>query len=174
MATKAQQQAARQNIKKAAAKWQSMSSREHARAQPEGRARARPGTKGSGSYYHVMVRPKSGFSSFRTQDVGRPGHSQRVAGRRPSGSWATVKWLISKNDAHVEGSRLVADTRDAMKVLDRLGSTPIHERGDRFVAKDRPNIPEKDKPTSAQRRAQRQNIRKAQAARRARRRQGSP
>jgi hypothetical protein len=38
--------------------------------------------------------------------------------------------------------------------------------GDRFQAKPRPNVPEEEKPTPAQRRAQRQNIKKAQAARR--------
>ena len=35
-----------------------MSPTEHARAQPEGRARAKPGTKGEGKYYRIVVRPK--------------------------------------------------------------------------------------------------------------------
>lgn len=166
MATEKQRAAARRNIKKAQAVWQSMSHREHARSQPEGRGRNKPGTQGSGDYYHVAVRAKSDFVTFRTQDVGEPGHIQRVAGKRGSGSWDTVKWLISKRDAHMEDGELVADTPEAKKLLDRLASGPEHKRGDTFEAKLRPNVPERKKPTPAQRRAQRANIRKAQAARR--------
>ncbi|HSB89144.1 MAG TPA: hypothetical protein VLD63_03845 [Anaerolineales bacterium] len=168
MATTRQVAAARRNIRKASARWKSMSRRARARAQPQGRSRRRPGSTGTGKYYRVAVRPKSGFSSFRTQDVGRPGHIQRVAGRRPSGSWATVTWLIGKEDAHLERGRLVADTPAARKLLRQLGSAPIRIGGDRFKAQDRPNVPERRKPTAAQRRARSRNIKKAQAARRRR------
>jgi hypothetical protein len=40
------------------------------------------------------------------------------------------------------------------------------KQGDVFEANPRPNIPEREKPTPAQRRARRTNIKKAQAARR--------
>ena len=132
------------------------------------RARKSPGTGGSGAYYHVEVRPRSEFKSFRTQDVGRKGHIQRVAGRRSSGSWDTAKWLISKDDAHISNGRLVPDTPAARELLDTLGSRPVHKTGDRFAAKDRPNVPERKKPTAAQKRARARNIRKAQASRRSR------
>src|SRR5262245_34653835 len=112
MATQKQREAARRNIRKAQAAWKSMSSRQHARAQPEGRGREKPGSTGRGGYYHVAVRPKGDFVTFRTQDVGEPGHVQRVAGKRSSGSWDTQKWLISKEDAHVAGGKLVADTQE--------------------------------------------------------------
>jgi hypothetical protein len=134
--------------------------------QSNGRARKKPGSGGSGSYYHVEVREGDDFETFRTQDVGDEGHLQRVAGKRGSGSWATVKWLISKEDAHVEDGKLVPDTKDAKDLIKKLGSKPVHVRGDRFKAKDRPNVAEKAKPTPAQTRARRQNIKKAQAARR--------
>jgi hypothetical protein len=62
----------------------------------------------------------------------------------------------------------VPDTVEAKKVLASLGSAPIHVRGDRFRAKPRRNIPEGEKPTPAMRRAQMQNIKKAQASRRRR------
>lgn len=166
MATNNQQTAARRNIRKAQAVWRSMSHRQHAQAQPEGRKRKKPGTQGGGAYYHVVVRRKGDFVSFRTQDVGEPGHLQRVAGRRSSGSWDTVKWLISKADAHLEGGKLAGDTEAARKALAALGSKPVHVTGDVFEAKPRPNVPEQDKPTLAQRRARLTNIRKAQAARR--------
>lgn len=164
MATTRQRTAARKNIRKAQARWRGMTSRQHSLAQPEGRSRQRPGA-GGGSYYRVEVRPKSEFVSFRTQDVGRKGHIQRVAGRRSTGSWATVTWLIGKEDAHVQGGRLVPDTADARKLLASLGSRPVHTQGDRFKAQDRPNVPERSKPTAAQRRARSANIKKAQAAR---------
>lgn len=166
MATEKQRQAAKRNIKKAQARWKSMSSQEHARAQPEGRGRKKPGTTGEGNYYHVEVRPKDEFTTFRTQDVGDEGHLQRVAGKRSSGSWATVKWLIGKEDAHVEDGKLVGDTRDAKDLLKKLGSEPVRKNGDRFEAKPRRNVPEREKPTAAQTRARRQNIKKAQTARR--------
>ena len=138
------------------------------KAQSTGRTRKQPGTTGKGNYYHIDVRPKGEFTTFRTQDVGDPGHLQRVAGRRSSGSWSTAAWLISKEDAHVEGGRLVGDTKEARDLLKELGSTPTHLTGDRFEAKDRHNVPERAKPTAAQTRARRQNIEKAQSTRRKR------
>jgi len=77
-----------------------------------------------------------------------------------------AEWLISKEDAHVEDDRLIPDSADAREVLQTLGSTPTHIDGDRFKARPRPNVPEDEKPTPAQRRAQKRNIKKAQAAQR--------
>lgn len=165
MATEKQRQAARENIKKAQEKWQSMSRRQRTLAQPEGKGRAEPGTTGKGNYYRIIVRPKEQFTSFRTQDVGDPGGLQRVTGRRSSGSWATQAWLVSKDYAHVEGDTLVADSKEARDLIGSLGSQPVHKKGDIFTAKDRKNVPEKSKPTPAQKRAQQENIKKAQAAR---------
>ncbi len=168
MATTKQRQAARRNIKKAQEAWRGMSSRQRAKAQPEGRKREKPGATGQGEYFHVEVRPKSEFATFRTQDVGKKGGIQRVAGRRGSGSWDDQKWLIGKDQAHIEKDKLVPDTEDARKVLERLGSEPRHIEGDRFKAKPRPNVPEEEKPTAAQRRARQENIKKGQAAGRSR------
>jgi hypothetical protein len=100
-----------------------------------------------------------------TQDVGDPGGLQRVAGQRASGSWATQAWLVNKKFAHISGDKLIADDADAKKLFKQLGSEPELKKGDVFVAKDRPNVPEKDKPTLAQRRARAANIKKAQAVR---------
>ena len=165
MPTTRQQSAAKQNIKKAQQKWQGMTPRQHSLAQPEGRKRAKPGTKGEGNYYRIVVRQKEEFTTFRYHDVGEKGHIQRLAGKRSSGSWDTQSWLISKEDAHLEGDTLVPDTLDARKLLDTLGSKPKHVTGDVFEAKDRPNVPERAKPTPAQQRARLENIKKAQQAR---------
>lgn len=157
---------AKKNIKKAQKKWQDMSPQEHSLAQPEGRERAKPGTKGGGDYFRIVVRSKDEFVTFRNQDIGEPGHIQRLAGKRSSGSWDTQAWLISKEDAHIEGNRLIPDTDDTREVIEKLGSEPKHIKADIFEAKDRPNVPESEKPTPAQQRARMENIEKAQQARR--------
>jgi len=166
MASTKQRAAARRNVKKAQAAWKEMSPRQHSRAQPEGRARKKPGTTGEGEYFRINVRPKGEFVTFRTQDVGGPGHIQRLAGKRESGSWSTQTWLVSKEDAHREGDRLVPDSTEARDLFAKLGSAPRHVKGDVFHAKDRPNVPEREKPTPAQKRARSANIKKSQAARR--------
>lgn len=156
--------AARKNIKKARRVWQRMSKRQRALAQPEGQRRAKIGTKGEGNYYRVEVRPKEEFTTFRYHDVGKPGKIQRLAGKRSSGSWDDQAWLIEKKMAHVEGNILVADDPDAKKILDMIGPAK-HLKGDLFKGHPRPNVPEKEKPTLAQKRARMENIRKAQAVR---------
>jgi hypothetical protein len=166
MTTQKQKKAAKKNIKKAQKKWQSMTHRQRAIAQPEGRKRAKPGSKGEGKFYRITVRDKNQFSSFRTDDVGEKGGIERVAGHRKSGSWDTQAWLISKSMAKKVGDTLESKNEDVKKVLDQLGSKPKHVKGDIFEAKPRPNIPEEDKPTKAQRKAREENIKKAQKARR--------
>ena len=131
--------------------------------------RAKPGARGTGGFFHIQVRPRTEFVSFRNQDVGGRGGIERVAGQRTNGSWDTQKWLVGKTQAHLDGDRLVADSVAAEKVLAQLGSTPRHLGGDRFIAKPRRDIPEGEKPTPAMRRAQLTNIKKAQAAVRKRR-----
>lgn len=97
--------------------------------------RRKPGARGSGRFFHVEVRPAADFLGFRVQDVGAKAGIERVAGRRAGGGWATQKWLIGKDQAHVEGGRLVADTPNARKLLRSLGSAPRHVTGDRFKAR---------------------------------------
>ena len=114
---------------------QRQTTKKSSRSTSQGSGRQKPGSGGQGKYYHVEVRQGDDFETFRTQDVGDPGHIQRVAGKRPSGSWATVKWLISKDDAHVEGGKLVPDTKDAKDLIRKLRSRPVKIRGDRFEAR---------------------------------------
>lgn len=165
MATTQERQAAQRDTTRTQARGRRLPSKQRAQSQMEGEERRRPGATGRGKYYHVEVRPKEKFDTFRTQDVGKKGGIQRVAGRRGGGVWADQKWLISKHMAHIENETLVPDNEDARQVLDRLGSRPHHLHGDRFEAKPRPDVPERAKPTVRQRRAHRQNIQKAQAAR---------
>jgi hypothetical protein len=77
---------------------------------------------------------------------------------------AWVEWPISKSDAHVEGGKLIPDTPQASETLAQLGSEPVQVEGV-FRAEPRLDVPEREKPTPAQRRARSANIKKAQAAR---------
>lgn len=162
MATTKQRVAARKNIKKAQAAWRGMTKRQHSLAQPQGRARKKPGA-GGGKFYRIEVRPKGDFISFRTQDVGKQGGLERIAGRRSSGSWDTVTWLVEKGKAHVSmNGQLIIDDLKAKTALKQIRRPIMHQKGDVFTALPRKNVPESAKPTLAQR----QNIKKAQQARR--------
>jgi len=72
--------------------------------------------------------------------------------------------LISKEDAHIDDDSLIADSSNTQKILDTIGPVK-HIKGDVFQGHPRKNIPEREKPTLAQRRAQLKNIRKAQEVR---------
>ncbi len=132
--------------------------------------RKKPGTGGRGKYYRIVVRPKGQFATFRVHDVGRKGHIQRLAGKRKGGGWDTQAWLIAKTDAGLSRGILVGKTAAARSVISKLGAKPRKVSGNVFRAKPRKDIPERKKPTPAMRRAQGGNIKKAQAARRKKRR----
>lgn len=165
MATNKQKTAAKKNIKKAQAKWKSMTHRQHALAQPQGRARQKVGTTGKGKFFHIEIRPKGEFKTFRIQDVGRKGGLERLAGKRSSGSWDTVAWLVSKDDAKIRNRELIIKDTHATTVLKNLRGPILRVKGDIFRAHPRANVPEKLKPTPAMRKAQRTNIKKAQTSR---------
>lgn len=166
MVTKKQKNAAKKNIKKAQSVWKKMSHRQRTLAQPQGRMRKKPGTTGKGKFFRIEVRPKKEFKTFRIQDVGKKGGLERLAGTRSSGSWDTVAWLVSKNDAKVKNGKLVIKDARAKSVLKSLQGSIVRVKGDIFRAHPRANVPERLKPTPAMQRAQKANIRKAQAARR--------
>jgi hypothetical protein len=164
MITAKQKEAAKKDIKKDNAARQAVSPREHPMALPAGRPRAKPGTKGEGDYYRIIIRPKEEFVIFRYHDVGKPGGIQRLAGKRSSGSWADQAWLISKEYAHVANGKLVPDTSDAREILQVIGPAK-HVRGDVFQGHPRKNVPERKKPAPAQLQAQMENIREARKVR---------
>lgn len=166
MVTQSPRTAAKKNILRAQAAWKRMSRRQRALAQPQGRGRNKPGTTGKGAFYRIEIRPAAGFTSFRTQDVGKKGGIERIAGRRPSGSWATAVWLISKKNAHMTPSgRLVIDTaKERASLKKAIRGRISHVKGDIFSAHPARDIPEREKPTRKMRLAQMRNIKKAQAA----------
>ena len=146
-----------------------MTKRQRTLAQPQGRGRKKPGVGGAGKFFRIEVRPKGQFTSFRTQDVGKKGGLERIAGRRSSGSWATATWLIAKKHAHMVGKKLVIDdAKERASLAKALRGAITHVKGDVFRAYPAKNVPEKAKPTRAMKRARKSNIKKAQAARRRR------
>lgn len=130
--------------------------------------RKQPGTTGKGKFYRIEVRPKHDFVKFRIQDVGRKGGLERLAGQRKSGSWGTVSWLISKDDAEVVKGELVIRDKKAKSALKQIRGPIVHVKGDVFRAHPAKNIPERAKPTRAMKVARAKNIKKAQAARKKR------
>lgn len=166
MTTKKQSLAAKKNIKKAQAVWNGMTKRQHSLAQPEGRMRQKPGVTGKGEFYRIEVRPKGEFKTFRVQDVGGKGGLERLAGKRSSGSWGTVSWLVSKKDAKVIDKKLIITSTKAKSVLKSLRGPIVWVKGDIFKSHPVKNVPEAKKPTPAMRKAQMSNIKKAQAVRR--------
>lgn len=140
--------------------------RENKKSLTRKQTRRKPGSTGRGEYYHIEVLPKADFVSFQTQEVGRRGHIQRVAGQRSSGYWSTVKWLIDKDDAHVQDNKLVPDTKAAKDVIEQLGSEPVHMLGDLFKARPRPQMHEAVHPASTLTRSRRETVKKTQSTRR--------
>ena len=133
------------------------------KSKPQGR-RAKPGSQGGGNFYHIEIRPRTDFQSFRTQDVGRKGGIERVAGRRKDGSWDTQKWLVAKALAHIERRRLVPDNEHARKVLAELGSKPVQIEGDRFKASSLRKGTESKKTAPAQHRIRKRGNSRAQTS----------
>ena len=99
--------------------------------------RQAPGSTGKGEFYRIVVRPKGGFTTFRVQDVGKKGGLERLAGKRKSGSWDTVSWLVEKKDAYVKNGHLIITDKKARSVLRNVSGHIYHVKGDIFRAKAR-------------------------------------
>lgn len=102
--------------------------------------RAKPGTKGTGKFYRIVVHPKDLFVKFRNQDVGKPGGLERVAGQRQDGRWDTQAWLISKDDAHVKNDTLEPDSDEAKELLEKLDGELENEKADIFRLQNHGNM----------------------------------
>jgi len=86
------------------------------------------------AFYEIQVRPKRGFVRFKTYS-GSPGHLERLVGKRSTGTWDTVAWLVAKEDAHITGGQLVIDEQKARSVLQKLVGPIVHQEGDTCIAR---------------------------------------
>jgi len=160
MATEKQLAAAKENVKKA----QEARRRRRANGTKPKQTQSEPRSTGQGQFYRIEVRPSDQFVTFRNQDIGDKGGIERLAGKRPGGSWDTATWLVSKNCAHIENEQLVADKPDVKALFDRLGAPPVHVEGDIFKAGDRLNVYESETPAATEENSHSANIKKAQGA----------
>jgi hypothetical protein len=108
--------------------------------------RAKPGARGTGRFFHIQVRPRTEFVTFRNQDVGARGGIERVAGRRANGTWDTQKWLVGKTQAHLDGKQLAPDTAAA------TASSRAHAATSRKARSRRRPCAARNWPTSRRRR----------------------
>ena len=166
MVTQKQKKSSGRNIILTLKNWMSMSHKQKTLAQPLSKGRKKQGAIGAGKFYRIVVRPKSEFTLFRNQDIGKKGHIERLAGKRSSGSWGTQTWLISKTDALVKNKILVGTTGDARRLISQLSTKPRQIKGDIFEAKPRKSVSKRLKPNPIMKRVERKNIRKTQATRR--------
>ena len=70
------------------------------------------------TYLRIRVRSPTAFKkdSFKTDDIGRPGHSKRVAGiLKKTGKWATQTWLINRKDLKKRDPKAWRLLRDIMR-----------------------------------------------------------
>ena len=139
-----------------------------AKAKPRAKQTARRRTKTAArrrGFFHIEVQPREAFMEFKTQEIGRDGAIERVAGKRAGGSWSTQEWLIAKDQAHVERGLLIGDTVNARRVLTMLGSEPRHIKADRFTIHGHTGMPADVSPTLAPRRAGLTNVQAPQKGR---------
>ena len=76
------------------------------------------GVRKTTRYVRYRLRQPSSFKSgsFRTHDIGRKGHSKRIAGKlKRSGKWATQAILIAKKDYN-KGARVKVKSGRALIV----------------------------------------------------------
>ena len=94
-------------------------------------------TENQSGFYYIEIRAKAPYKTFRVFAVGDKSGIERVAGQRADGSWETVKWLVSKELAHVENGKLVAESPEAIELFDKFYSAPEQIEGNLFKAKDK-------------------------------------
>jgi hypothetical protein len=87
-------------------------------------------------FYRLEIRPTKDFETFRTQDVGKKGGLERLAGKKADGTWQTVAWLIEKSMAHkTKDDKLIIDDSKAKSVLRQVGGPIKYFKDDVFKAK---------------------------------------
>ena len=140
--------AARRNIKKSQVMWQSMTPRQHSRANPR--------TRADETRRHRRRRVLSHHRAAEGAVRDLPHSRCRRTETHSASGRQMCKWVVGHADvageqgrhAHREGRRLVPDTKDAKNLFAKLSTSPKHVKGDIFEAKDRLNVPEREKPTA--------------------------
>lgn len=104
------------------------------RATPQGAGSGAGSTARNAGFFQVQLRERTQFSQFRTEKLDAQGRIQRIAGQRAgSSAWTDQELQISKECAHIENHRLIADTDEARRYLGHVGPVE-HVGGDIFRA----------------------------------------
>ena len=95
----------------------------------------------------------------------KSGSRRKSPGEGGQGAYYHIE-VRSGDDFATFRTQDVGDTQEAKDLLRKLRTKPVHREGDVFESQPRRNVPERSKPTAAQRKARSQNIKKAQIAKR--------
>lgn len=90
---------------------------------------------GEGKFFYIEILHSQEYKRFRIQNVSEKTGIERVRGQRANGLWETIKWIISKEIAHAEDGKLVADSEEAQELFDKIGIVPQHIEGNRYGIK---------------------------------------
>lgn len=78
-------------------------------------------------YLRIRLEDPRKFKKFRTHDVGRKGHSKRLAGlSKRTGKWETQAWLLSRADLKKHDSRTWGMLLDLATKVKPQDSKKIH------------------------------------------------
>jgi len=92
----------------------------------------------TGNYFYVRVKdPEQCTGRFGTDDIGRPGHTLRIACETAPNQWMTQAFRLSKRDFDFDGETLQPRDPKARASLDKiLAQTKkrrvVHKGGDDF------------------------------------------
>ena len=105
-----------------------------ARSTPKNAGTSAGSAARNAGFFQVQLRDRKQFSNFRTEKLDTQGRIQRIAGQRSgSSAWTDQELQISKECAHIENHRLIADTDEARRYLGHVGPVE-HVGGDLFRA----------------------------------------
>lgn len=85
-----------------------------------------------GTYYRIIMRPRSNFVSVRSETPTGLNKIQQINGKAPNGQWSTQSWLVRKDGARIENEVLIGDTKAIRSLLKALNGIVQRTKGDEF------------------------------------------
>jgi len=80
-------------------------------------------------YLRIRIADPKRFSKIRTDDIGRKGHSLRLAGvNKKTGKWETQAWLIDRKDIEKRDIRVFLLLRDILNDLPKAKRTILNKK----------------------------------------------
>lgn len=80
-------------------------------------------------YLRIRIADPKRFSKIRTDDIGRKGHSLRLAGiNKKTGKWETQAWLIDRKDIEKRDIRVFLLLRDILNDLPKAKRNILNKK----------------------------------------------